>query len=219
MNANTEKNRAMRGSYKLHGKGQQHKFLLRSYGAKYLDSSLNVLDCFTGIGVLTEYWLSRGAEVTAIEKNKKRFDKLNRSSLAERCTLINDDSLKWVIDNSSLDRFNVYELDATGMPHNWIRSILGKGLTGKKLFAVTDGGKNAMQTRAMIRPSLFDWENIERRVVRNHGLDKLRNYVYYVREWWNRLAEKHGFEVQQWRYYQHKSPVKVIYYVTVVDFG
>jgi hypothetical protein len=207
----------VRSLYKLHSDESVHKLYLRNFARKKIDDKLVVVDCFGGEGLLSKYWLSQGAELTVLEKNEARYGRLYEE-LKGKAPVVNENSLKWLRQQSDLDAYNVYELDASGMANNWIKTILSHKLTGKKLFAVTDGGKIAMRARAMLSPSLFDWP-IERKNVRNVNANKHRDYLHIIREWWERLSKKHGFRIESWRYRECSHPKTAIYYIALVDFG
>jgi hypothetical protein len=166
---------------------------------------------------LTKFWLESGADVTVLEKNEARYGRLYEE-LKGKAYVIHENSLKWLKQQTDLNQYNIYELDASGMANNWIKTILSHNLTGQKVFAVTDGGKIAMKARAMLSPKLFDWP-IERKNVRNVNAKKHRYYLHIIREWWERLSQKHGFSIELWRYHECAHPKTSIYYVALVDFG
>jgi len=206
-----------RAAYKTHCDEAKHKLFLRSDAASHLSGPISVLDFFGGEGRLLSWWLDRGAvEAVAVEKNAARFEALRRK-MGARAAIIHGNSLDYARSVEDADRFNVFELDASGMANNWIMALLGKRLTGRKLFAVTDGGQLAFRSRAQIRPGTFCW-SLPDRTYRLTGNRLLHGYVALLRGWWEELAGKQGFQVVSWKIHRCKPPKATIYYCAVVDF-
>ena len=148
----------------------EEKVLLRIYAIKDIISP-SVLECYSGTGKLWDEVKKRtGKEITIlrIEKEKSKGNKI----------YLQGDNIKFLL-SLNLDKFDVIDLDAYGIPYDQINLLYNRDYKGTVIVTAIQSMQGGLPhkmlmklgfTKQMIQkiPSLF---------FRN-GFGKLKNYLY-----------------------------------------